>query len=99
MQAERWNTYFVNVNERLASIALDLNLRNQAPMTGKPQLLWVLVHLRSPKPNGLSDQVEFETLAAIEDNLASNLEAACRAVEAGTHHHGWTPRVLLLWCR
>jgi regulator of RNase E activity RraB len=83
MQTQRWNFFFVNVNDRLASIALDLSLRGQAPMTSKAQLLWVWVYLRSPKPDGLSDKVEFETLAAIEDDLSTGLGTACLAIEAG----------------
>src|SRR5262245_18819762 len=79
----RWASYFANVNDKLASIALDLDLRGQAPVNGKPHLLWVWVDLRSPKPNGLSDSGEFDALAAIEDKLVQALSSACHAVEAG----------------
>src|SRR5215471_20405666 len=79
----RWASYFANVNDKLASIALDLELRDQAPVKGKPHLLWVWVDLRSPKSNGLSDSGEFDALAAIEDELVRALGTACDAVEAG----------------
>lgn len=80
---EEWGSYFCNVNDKLASIALDLSLRPSAPTQGKPWLLWAWVYLRSPKPNGLSDSAEFDIISAIEDELAKHLGSACDAVEAG----------------
>jgi uncharacterized protein (TIGR01619 family) len=79
----RWASYFANVNDRLASIALDLDLRGEAPNKSKPLLLWVWVYLRSPKPDGLSDDSEFDVLATIEDSLVKELGRACNAVESG----------------
>src|SRR5262249_3139590 len=79
----RWAFYFVNVNDKLASIALDLDLRGQAPVKSKPHLLWVWVYLRTPKPNGLSDNREFDAVAAIEDKLVQALSSGCNAVQAG----------------
>lgn len=81
--AEEWKSYFCNVNGKLASIALDLGLREAAPMSDKSWLLWVWVYLQSPRADGLSDKTEFETLCAIEDELSSQLAASCRAVQAG----------------
>jgi uncharacterized protein (TIGR01619 family) len=80
---DKWGSYFVNVNGKLASIGLNLGLRTYAPMPNKPQLLWVWVYMRAPKPNGLSDNSEFQTLSAIEDELEQRLRLACDAVEAG----------------
>jgi uncharacterized protein (TIGR01619 family) len=79
----RWASYFANVNDKLASIALDLDLRGQAPVKSKSRLLWVWVYLRLPKPNGLSDNREFDALAAIEDKLVQALGSAYHAVETG----------------
>jgi uncharacterized protein (TIGR01619 family) len=78
-----WKSYFANVNDKLASIALNLSLRASAPMPDRPELLWVWVYLRTPKPNGLSDNSEFQTLAAIEDELEKHIGVACEAIEAG----------------
>jgi uncharacterized protein DUF695/regulator of ribonuclease activity B len=83
IQVSSWGHYFTNVNGALASVALDRSLRPKAPIAGKPHLLWVKVQLRSPKPNGLSDRVELPALAGIEDQLRSQLKAACRAAEVG----------------
>jgi uncharacterized protein (TIGR01619 family) len=79
----QWGSYFCNVNDKLASIALDLSLRPSAPNEEKPWLLWAWVYLRFPKPNGLSDSAEFAVISAIEDELAKHIGSACDAVEAG----------------
>lgn len=83
MPLSSWGHYFTNANGTLASVALDRSLRPKAPMAGRPHLLWVKIQLRSPKPNGLSDQVEQQALGDIEDQLRSGLRAVGRAVEAG----------------
>lgn len=81
--AEEWKSYFCNVNDKLASIALDLGLRETAPISDKSWLLWVWLYLQSPRPDGLSDRSEFETLCAIEDELKRQLASSCRAIQAG----------------
>ena len=80
---ENWKSYFCNVNSKLASIALNLALNEEAPIESKPWLLWVWVYLQRPRPDGLSDQSEFETISAIEDALLEGLASTCQAVEAG----------------
>jgi uncharacterized protein (TIGR01619 family) len=81
---ENWKNYFCNVNSKLASIALNLGLNEGAPAESKPWLLWVWVYLQHPRPDGLSDRSEFETISAIEDALLNRLAATCQAVEAGS---------------
>jgi uncharacterized protein (TIGR01619 family) len=80
---ENWKSYFCNVNDKLASIALDLGLNEKVPIEGKPWLLWVWVYLQYPSPNGLSQQSEFATISSIEDELSKRLGLVCNAVEAG----------------
>jgi|SRR5215813_115995 len=81
--AENWKSYICNVNDKLASIALDLALCPEVPIPGKTWLLWVWVYMKSPRPDGLSDRSEVEVLAAIEDELAKEIGRACEALEAG----------------
>jgi uncharacterized protein (TIGR01619 family) len=80
---ENWKSYFCNVNDVLASIALNLALGEDAPMPGKPWLLWVWVYFQSPRPDGLSGREEFPTISAIEDELIKQLGNACGAILAG----------------
>lgn len=70
---EDWNFYICNVNGKLASISLDLNLRKVAPNKGKPNLLWIWVYLKWPREDGLSDSSEFESLKVVEEKLTETL--------------------------
>ena len=80
---ENRKNYFCKVNDKLASVALNLGLNEEAPIASKPWLLWVWVYLQHPRADGLSDQNEFETISAIEDELLKRLAPTCQAVEAG----------------
>lgn len=78
-----WNSYFCNVNDKLASIRLDLGIRSAVPDLDRPWLLWVWVYFKQPRPDGLSSRDEFDKLASLEDTLRTALEGKCRAVLAG----------------
>jgi Family of unknown function (DUF695). len=80
---EHWAAYLCNVNDKLASIFLDIDLRNIAPDVGRPWLLWVWVYCKHPRLDGLSSGEEFSTLCAIEDKLNSALNQGCQATLAG----------------
>jgi uncharacterized protein (TIGR01619 family) len=80
---EDWKQYFCNVNGHIASILLNLALRTEAPMPGKPNLLWVWVHCKTPRADGLSDSTEAETLWKIEDGLVEELASGFGAILAG----------------
>lgn len=80
---EGWNFYFCTVNDVLASIALDLDLRKQVPDLSKPELLWVWVYFKSPRPDGLSSNSEFDKLIAIEKQITKSLEQDFRAILSG----------------
>jgi uncharacterized protein (TIGR01619 family) len=80
---EDWNSYFCNVNDVLASIFLNLDLRESAPDKSKPNLLWVWVDMRWPREDGLSSSSEFDVLCAIEDKLTDTMLGALDAVFCG----------------
>ena len=80
---DNWKPYLCNVNGKLASILVDLGLRESVPISSKPWLLWVWVHFQSPRPDGLSDSKEAPTLYKIEDSLAPSLVRECRAILSG----------------
>jgi len=83
MPKPKWNSYLCNVNDKLASIYLDLALREVAPVDSRPWLLWVWVDMRTPRPDGLSDSDEAPTLYQIEGALTATISASCRATLAG----------------
>ena len=68
-----WDFYFCNVNGVLSSIMVDLEANRRAPLPGKPWLLWVWVHMRFPRDDGLSSDQEAPTLHEIEDFLTGSL--------------------------
>src|ERR1700753_3244107 len=80
---EDWNSYFCKVNGALASIALDLGLREQVPLPSKPELLWVWIYFNSPRPDGLSSNSEFSTLVAIEKHITKCLQQSFDAIFCG----------------
>lgn len=78
-----WDSYFCNVNNVLASIALNLELHKHAPDSDRPNLLWVWVYMKSPREDGLSAQSEFEDLCSIEDQLTTTMLDKFDAVFCG----------------
>lgn len=78
-----WNSYLCKVNNVLASVFLDLGLRNLLPDSDRPNLLWVWVDLKWPRPDGLSASSEFTTLSSIEDNLTRTLRERLDAFFCG----------------
>jgi uncharacterized protein (TIGR01619 family) len=80
---DNWKPYICNVNGRLASILVNLGLRNSVPISSKPWLLWVWVYSQAPRPDGLSDSKEAPTLYKIEDALTSALTRECQTILSG----------------
>jgi uncharacterized protein (TIGR01619 family) len=80
---EGWNFYFCTVNDVLASIFLDLDLRKQVPDPSRSELLWEWVYFNSPRPDGLSSEAEFDTITAIEKQITRSLEQDFRAILSG----------------
>jgi hypothetical protein len=71
--SEVWNVYLYNVNGELASIVFDHGIRANAPDATRPELLWVWVYMKNPRPDGLSDSSEFDTLKEVEDKISEFL--------------------------
>lgn len=80
---ENWDSCFCDMNDVLASIFLNLELRKSAPDREKPVLLWVWVYMKSPREDGLSSKAEFEMLCAIEDQLTKTMTDKVNAVFCG----------------
>jgi len=80
---DNWKPYLCNVNGKLASVLVNLGLRDSVPIASKSWLLWVWVYFQSPRADGLSEGKEAPTLYKIEDALTSCLSRACQAVLCG----------------
>jgi hypothetical protein len=82
--AGQWDFYQCKVNDKPASIYLDMGLKQDAPERARPAILVVWLYLRHPHPdNGLSTDAEFDVLVEIEDRLGDALMNAYDAVYAG----------------
>lgn len=64
-----WTFYFSNVNDKLSSIATDLNLVNIAPIKGQDNVVYVLIKMPNPREDGLSSNEDVDELWKIEDEI------------------------------
>ena len=69
-----WTFYFSNVDDKLSSIATDLNLTNVAPIKGQENIVYVSIKMPNPKDNGLSSNEDAEKLWEIEDIIIKRLD-------------------------
>jgi len=82
--SNEWDFYFCRIDDRPASIMLDLGLAAAVPDPERPWLLSLRLPLQRPRPeDGLSSSEEAPALAAVEDLLDAELAAACGALRAG----------------
>ena len=65
-----WDFYFGRVDGNPSSTFLNLSLAARAPVPGFTDCVYVSVKMKTPKPNGLSSQEEFDALSALEDDLS-----------------------------
>jgi len=77
-----WDFYFCTVDDKVASIFVDLDLIQRAPVAGLDAMVYLRLYLRFPREDGLSSQQEYEALAGLEDEVTQ------RAVMAGALYVG-----------
>ena len=81
--ADHWDNYFCKVNDKLASIFVNLGMRESAPDSTRPHLLWVWIYFKSPRADGLNSHDEFDAFCSIEDSLVPIVEKKCNAIMPG----------------
>jgi regulator of RNase E activity RraB len=72
--SEKWDFYFANVNDAIASLFVDLGIRNSVPDPNRSWLLWAWVYFRRPREDGLSSTEEAPTLLEIENPLTKKVK-------------------------
>jgi len=80
---EDWDFYFSNVDDIIGSFYVDLGLVKVAPLTDKPNLVWISLKMNNPREDGLSSNEESETLYAIEDRIQEFVSKNHSAIYAG----------------
>lgn len=77
---ENWEVYLCQIEDKLASIVLDLGLHEVAPLPGLEHLVWLRVALLDAREDGLTTPDEAERLGEIEDALTQVVEEADGAI-------------------
>lgn len=68
-----WDFYALRVDDKPASIFVDLGLQSDVPLRSHPHMAYIRLHMNQPRPDGLSSQEEFDTLIKIEKVIEANL--------------------------
>jgi uncharacterized protein (TIGR01619 family) len=71
---DHWEIYVTFVDDKPAVIMVDLGISEAAPLTDKPALVWVWVHVQSPDEEGFPTEDEDMRLNEIEDAITEALE-------------------------
>lgn len=81
--SDDWDFYFLRVDDKPASIFVDLGIALEAPIAALPYLAYLRLYMKAPRPDGLSSREEFDALIAIEDAIKAVLVGT-----AGTRYVG-----------
>ena len=77
---ENWEAYLCQIEDKPASIVVNLALRDDAPLADLEDLVWIRVALLDARVDGLWSDEEAETLGDIEDALSLAVEEAEGAI-------------------
>jgi hypothetical protein len=80
---ENWNYYLCRVNDRPASVFLDLAAGREGPREARPWLAWVWLRMQHPRDDGLSDRDEAEVLWKLEDAVVAGVTRTLDAQHVG----------------
>jgi len=80
---EEWEFYISNVNDKLGSLFVDLGLHKVAPMSDKPNVVWISIKMNNPREDGLSSYEESGLLGDIEDALVEKIVSKHNAIYVG----------------
>ena len=67
--SDEWDFYACRVDGEPASIFLDMGVGRSAPISDFDKNAYIRVWMKTPRPDGLSSQEEYDTLVAIEEAL------------------------------
>ncbi|HTJ43775.1 MAG TPA: DUF695 domain-containing protein [Kofleriaceae bacterium] len=79
--------YMTMIDDKPASIVVDLAAGPAAPVETHPVLLGIRVPMRNPRPDGLRDGDELDALAEIEDRFSDKLAEAVDTLYVGRIVH------------
>lgn len=82
-QTQDWDFYFTNIDEKPASVGLNLALHDTAPLTDKTYCLWIILKFQESDSLGFPLEKENETLNKLEDELEIFLQKKSQTIYAG----------------
>lgn len=71
--SQNWDFYFSHFGEKPASLFVDLDIIDDAPLEDLPNMVYLRVVLQQPREDGFCSQEEYDKLAQIEDHLEQTL--------------------------
>ncbi len=78
--SDNWNTYFTSIDDKPASVLLDMNPWDDGDLDKFVRLYRLSVSLKEPNENGLTTNQEADALYAIEDSINDALSGHYRFV-------------------
>lgn len=81
--AANWDFYHCRIDDRPASIFIDLDLIQIAPMAALPLMAHARIYMQQPRPDGLSSNEEFEKLCQIDDSILAAINQSVLATYVG----------------
>ncbi|HLJ65103.1 MAG TPA: DUF695 domain-containing protein [Stellaceae bacterium] len=67
--SDNWDFYFTTINNKPASIFVDLDIGREAPLKEFPHTLHIFLKMLAPRPDGFPGPEDYEALAKVEDAL------------------------------
>ncbi len=78
-----WDFYFTNIDDKPASVGLNLSLHDTARLTDKTYCLWIIIPFQQSDSLGFPLEKENETLNKLEDELENFLQTKSQTIYAG----------------
>lgn len=82
-QTQDWDFYFTNIDDKPASVGLNLALHDTAPLPDKTQCFWIILKFKQIDSLGFPLETENETLNKLEDELEVFLQNKSQTIYAG----------------
>lgn len=80
---EDWDFYMCHIDDKIASIYLNLALAECMPVPDQKYVMYVQFQMIHPREDGLSSDQDFDQLIALEDSLVDGLEQQINAIYVG----------------
>lgn len=81
---EDWDFYMCHVDDKIASIYLNLALAEYMPLPHQKYVMYVQFQMNHPRADGLSSDQEFDQLIELEERLVEGLTQQSSAIYVGS---------------